>query len=119
MLGLGGIDLSKIAAVVVNPDGSDRFFVNGVRIDAALLATDPNLQPDDGGRVFTTRLTDWLGPQLMVQASFEDRTLITPHVDFFELGSADDEIFIVVNGQTIDEGTWGVVWGSEGGCNPC
>ncbi|MGQ0564240.1 MAG: hypothetical protein ACT4OK_04115 [Gemmobacter sp.] len=113
MLGLGGIDMSEIAAIVVNPDGSDRFFVNGVRIDAALLAADPNLQPDDGGAVFTTRATDWLGPQLMMQAIFEDRWLYTPTpmVHFFELGGPDDDLSEVVNGITVEEGNWGVVWG--------
>ena len=116
MLGLAGINLSKLAAIVLNPDASDLFLVDGVRINAATLAANPNLQPDDGGAVFTTRPTDWLGPNLAVQALFQDRMLVTPQpeVNFFERGSADDDISIVVNGQTIEEGTWGVVWGGEG-----
>lgn len=62
------------------------------------------------------RATDWLGPTLDVQGIFEDRLMIFPQpaVNFFELGTADDDEFIVVNGQTIEEDTWGVVWGSEG-----
>lgn len=55
MLGLGCINLSNVVAIVLNPDGGDRFFVDGVRINATTLAADPNLQPDDGGAVFTTR----------------------------------------------------------------
>ena len=116
MLGLGGNDLSKLAAIVPNPDASDRCLVDGVRINAATLLADPNLQPDDGGTVFGVRPTDWLGATRDVQAVFEDRMLATPapDVDFFELGEAGDDLSIVVNGQTVEEGNRGVVWGGEG-----
>lgn len=120
MLGLGGIDLSKPAAIVLNPDGSDRFFVNGVRINATPLTADPNLQPNDGGTVFGVRATDWLGPNLTLQGIFADRMMVFPQplVNFFELGTADDDISIVVNGQTIEEGNWGVVWGTPRHAGP-
>jgi Ca2+-binding RTX toxin-like protein len=112
-LGLSGIDLSKIAAIVLNPEATDRFYVDGVRINATLLKNDPNLQANDGGSVFTTRDTPILGPDLDIQGVFQDRTLIVPqpNVSFFELGEADDEFFIEVNGARVDEGNWGVVWG--------
>ncbi len=30
---------------------------------------------------------------------------------FFELGSADDDNFIYVNGSLVEEGDWGIIWG--------
>jgi Ca2+-binding RTX toxin-like protein len=112
-LGLDSIDLSKIAAIVLNPEATDRFYVDGIRINETLLKNDPNLQANDGGSVFTTRDTPILGPDLDIQGVFQDRTLIVPqpNVSFFELGEADDEFFIEVNGARVDEGNWGVVWG--------
>lgn len=116
LLGHGALNPSQFAAIIVNPGGSDRFYVDGVLIDAAALANDPNLQPDDGGLVFTIRETPWLGPTLNVQAIFEDRYTVIPthNVNFFELGSPEDDEFIFVNGMRVDEGTVGVVWGIEG-----
>ncbi|MES2145213.1 MAG: hypothetical protein V4516_12855, partial [Pseudomonadota bacterium] len=114
MLGLGSIDLAKLAVIVLNPGEDDQFFVDGQAINETLMAGDPALQANDGGTVFETQASTWLGDELDIQAIFEDGySYTTSHnVNFYELGGPGDDNFIYVNGAVVDEGTWGIIWGN-------
>ncbi len=65
VLGLGSIDISKFAVIVLNPDSNDQFFVDGQIINETSMSADPNLQAGDGEPCLTSRRRHgWAGNRM-------------------------------------------------------
>jgi hypothetical protein len=101
-LGLGDLDLSQISAIIINPDASDRFYLDDLELGTSsvnlgewsTIGDDPDLLVHLVGGFsspvsFGVRTTDSLGGQHAVQAVYDNEVrahhVLTFNYNFFDV----------------------------------